>query len=137
MGYYIRYFIENDRSTSLDELRAALQKRDCRYDVAENGDLTHDGDLLAEIDINVPGDSLFDGAVSEMIKVVEDLEQEYGDKARVLRCLRNATAIVAVRLLGDRDLAAAAWSWVEANRKGLLQFDDSGFCDEEGVILTV
>jgi len=119
----------------MDILRTAVRESDERFDLHDNGDLEFDERVIAEVEVNYPGEEVFIDEIAEMVSEIEVLPDDRGDRERVLRCLSSATAIVAVRVLHERDWAAVVWSWAEQNREGLLQFDDSGFADMEGLIL--
>jgi hypothetical protein len=60
--------------------------------------IDHRGDgLYAEIEINQPGDGLFDDEIGEMLEFLEDAEGE--NRGRVEKVLRGARRIVSVRVL--------------------------------------
>jgi len=148
MGYYMRFILDDERHVSLDLFESALKAVDRAYAIERDekddieGVLTYDGDVYGKIEINHPGDGLFDEEIEELIDKVNIAAGER--KSKVLKVLSGAGNIIAVQVLfGERasedtiDKISPLWEWLLANRGGLLQADDEGYYDREGLILEV
>jgi len=145
VGYYMRYIVADERPVGLGEIDRAVSPTGGAI-TRDSGDsvglLHHNRTPIAQLEINVPGDGLFDTEVSELIEFVEDAEGSA--KERVVTTLRSARAIVAAQVLfGTGDTASTlsaldpVWRWLLQNRRGLLQADGEGYYDAEGLILQV
>ena len=131
MSYYLRYLSADPRPVTLDDLGAALAAADRSYLVEEDaaGALVHFGDrLIAQLEINVPGDGLFEEELAELHELAE--EGSGAGRERVAEVVAGAKALVAVQVLWDGEEADAAlgrldplWEWLFRERPGLLQAD--------------
>lgn len=150
MGYYMRFITTDATETTPAILEQALKAADSRYSITESGELKHGGGLYGAVEINRPGDGLFDEEIEELKEFVEDAQMGWLSflrgkrKADVVKTLDSAKAIVAVQVLfGDRQAQATIrkldplFQWLFVNRKGLLQVDDEGYYDQTGRILKV
>ena len=145
MSYYLRYLSADPRPVTLDDLGAALAAADRSYLVEEDaaGALVHFGDrLIAQLEINVPGDGLFEEELAELHELAE--EGSGAGRERVAEVVAGAKALVAVQVLWDGEEADAAlgrldplWEWLFRERPGLLQADGEGFYDSGRLILRV
>jgi hypothetical protein len=141
MSYYMRYIATDEKDISLPEIEQALQAVDSRYSVRD-GDLKYGDDLYGQIEVNRPGDGIFDEEVEELKAELEDTKGK--GKKKVETALQNAKAIIAVQVLWqDRETEETLqkidplWEWLFANRQGLLQADGEGYYDTSGLILRV
>lgn len=145
MGYTMRYITTGAREITLEWIEAALRQLDAAYaitntDVPDIGDLMHGETQLGIIEINRPGDDIFDDDLAEfqdMVGAGDTLEQR-----RVLDVLHQAQAMVVVEALWpgtDAEPVLAKldplWDWLFANYPGLLQADSEGFYDGDNLIL--
>lgn len=131
----MRYIVTASEPVTIEQLSTALSTADARYAIAEGGDLTYRGEVFAQVEVNQPGDGLFEEEREELLGFLEDAEDQKA-AAEVKKALNEATAIVAVRVLwGDRGTEATLdkleplWGWLFENRNGLLQADDEGYYD--------
>jgi hypothetical protein len=136
MGYYMRFLLEDERPLSLDIIMVGLRAVDPGFALSAGGELTRSGELLAQLEVNLPGDGLFE----DDIGLLRDEADARG--AEVAVRLGSVTAIVAVHILwqgrsGDEtlDLLDPLWDWLIANRRGLVHADAEGFYDRKGLIL--
>ncbi len=60
MGYYMRYILTDDRETTLSEIETGLKQVDPDYSIGDGETLMYGDELYGEIEINVPGDGLFE-----------------------------------------------------------------------------
>jgi hypothetical protein len=137
VGYYIRFLLEDDRPLSLEEVMAGLRAVDPGFALSSDGHLSRGGELLAQLEVSLPGSGLLEDEV-------EELRQEAAEAggAEVAARLGPVTAILAARVLhqgrGSQEtlgLLAPLWDWLTAHRRGLVQADGEGFYDEEELVL--
>ncbi len=142
MAYYMRYIVTDDAEITLSTLERVLKEIDPAYAITESGELKHGSGLYGVIEINRPGDGLFD---EEIVELKEFVKESRGKKrAAVLRVLDDARAIIAVQVLfQDRDTEETLdkinplWEWLFSHHKGLLQADGEGYYDHAKLILEV
>lgn len=142
MSYYMRFITTDSEETTPVVLHRALQKADSRYSIAESGEIMLGDDVFGVVEVNLPGEELFEEEIEELKEFVEDVRG--GRKKDVLKTLDAAKAIVAVQVLfGGRETDEVLekldplWEWLMSNRKGLLQADGEGYYDQTGLILEV
>lgn len=149
MGYYMRFVVTAEQPPDLAALETGLQSADAGYWLevheganAPSADLRLGDQLCGEIEINRPGDGLFEEELEELVEFLDDAGE--GDVDRVRQALDAARAIIAVRVLhqgreSDDSLEKidALWQWLFQNSHGLLQADGEGYYDESGQILEV
>lgn len=150
MGYYIRFFDTTDEPLTLDAVESALRAQDPAFrleridaefgEAVPQADLYRAGDLLGEVEINTPGDDIFEGEIEEMLELVQ--QSESLNRQRVETVLHAAKRTVSVRVLYqgreiDETLVAInpLWQWLFTTRAGLLQADGEGYYDAEELIL--
>lgn len=148
MGYYMRFFDTSEELLSIHEIEKGLKEKDStfRVDVPKSGTETagvlyRGDDLYAEIEINQPGDGLFDSEIQEMLEFLEDDAPGEG-RDRVKCTLTGTKRIISLRVVHqDRDPEETfdglnnLWKLLFATRKGVLQADGEGYYDEGGLIL--
>jgi hypothetical protein len=147
VGYYMRYVSTDDRPITTAEIRDALVAAGTGYDVEIDdtaATIVHSGARIAHVEINVPGDGLFDEERHELDEFVMNADGDRWASARVRHVLGAAQAIVAAQVLfgtGDvketLNLLDPLWEWFFRNRHGLLQADGEGYYDARGVVLRV
>lgn len=147
MGYYMRFFDISEEPLTIRAIEGALRDVDPAYRLEEpesaripQADMYIGDGLYAEIEINAPGDGLFEREIAEMLEFVEDVEGK--GRKRVENVLRGARRIVSVRVLSqDReseDTIAGIdplWRWLFSTRAGLLQADGEGYYDADNLVL--
>lgn len=123
-------FVERGNKLTVADLESALQKEDHAYSIRE-GELRLGEDLLGIIEINEPGDGMFDEEIEELLEFLEDGE---GDVRGVKKHLQRANRIIALQVLDQaRELEATLsmidplWDWLKRYRDGLLQADGEGW----------
>ena len=140
----MRFIIDEDRPVLLTDLGAAFTDQAEHYRVEPSrkrneGIILHREQTVGDVTLNHPGDGLFDEEIEELIEFVDDAE-ETPDKDYVLDALRDARQIVAVQVLGGQagiDALVPLWTWLSANRSGVLQAAGQGYWDGEEFILEV
>jgi hypothetical protein len=147
MGYYMGYFDTSEKPLTIGEIESALRAVDPAYrlessestGVAQAHLYLGDG-LYGEVEINQPGDGLFEDEIAEMLEFLEDAEGE--GRTRVENVLKEARRVICVRVLGgeeDMEETLAGidplWHWLFSTRPGLLQADGEGYDDANDLIL--
>jgi hypothetical protein len=140
VGYYMRYYVDDERPIALEEIQAGLQEIDPAFALGDDGDLHRGDQLLAELELNLRGTERFDEELSEFLEQLEDSDEDA--RPRVERCLRAARAVVVARVLWQGcstdetvDLLSPLWTWLLENRRGLIQADGEGFYEGDELIL--
>jgi hypothetical protein len=145
MGYTMRYITPKGQEITLMLIETALQKMDAVYsitntDVPDIGDLIYGEMQLGIIEINRPGDDIFEDDLAEFRDLVG--KADTAAQQRVLDVLDQAQAMVVVEaqwqgtnaepVLSRLDLL---WDWLFAHYPGLLQADNEGFYEGDDLIL--
>jgi hypothetical protein len=146
LGYYIRYIVADDRAVSLQDIRIAIAAAGSGYEVdGEEAEATivYDSRPIGHVTLNTPGDGLFDEERDELIEFAQNSSNATA-QARVVNTLRDAQGIVAVQVLfgeGETDQTldrlGPLWTWLQANRRGLIQADGEGYYDDQELILAL
>jgi hypothetical protein len=139
MSYYMRFIATDGKPIALAELEAGLKTVDPGYSLSE-GILRFEGEIFGEVDLNLPGDGLFETEIENLREFLDEVED--GDRSRVEKTLRNAKAIVAVTPIhGAREEEATSeaidplWDWLFDHHTGLLQIDLEGYYDAQGELI--
>jgi len=145
VGYYMRYVSSDRRPITGAELRDALLATGSGYDVEVDdtaATIVHAGATIAHVEINTPGDGLFDEECAELMEFAATASGDVPAKARVLQTLREAQTIVAAQVLfgtGETESTLRRldplWAWLFRNRQGLLQAEGEGYYDVRGLVL--
>ncbi|MBZ0283329.1 MAG: hypothetical protein K8L97_21515 [Anaerolineae bacterium] len=146
MGYYMRYIATDTTTISLEVLEAALKLIDAAYAIKPDSQIDNLGDLfygdmrMAQLEINVPDDDIFEDDINEFRDLVGTADEP--GARQVLDVLEAATCMIAVEAFweGENSEGTLAkldplWDWLFANRKGMSQADSEGFYDANGLIL--
>ncbi len=142
MSFYVRYYLTDENDLSLAQLAAGLQEFDPAYSLpheGNSGEIRYAGESFAEIDVNRPGDALFD---EELAETLDGVQLTGGARAQhVLDLLRQTRATLALRILWQgRDVEQTLTKidpvvvWLMMNRDGLLHVDGEGFYEGEDLI---
>jgi hypothetical protein len=145
MGYLMRFFVISTASVSLYQLEEAMQRVDARYrlantDIPDIADLLFDDTLLAVLEINRPGDDMFEDDLAEFDEIVGPDSDPA--TVRVREVLQQTKALVVAEVFWEGTEADAAlekldplWNWLFQNVRGLAQADTEGFYDSSGLVL--
>jgi len=145
VGYYMRFLITDPGPVDLADLAAALRVANPRYKLEFEpaaATLSLAGVPIAGIQVNTPGDGLFEDELGELEESAS--EGSGAGEARVADALATANAIFAVQVLnaasgpdGTLESLDPVWEWLFTTRTGLLQADAEGYYDSEGLIFEV
>ena len=142
----MRYIVSDDRTIGLEDIRAIFAQAGTEYEVdgeEVEATIAYEGKPIGHVTLNLPGDGLFDEERDELIEFAQDGDDKSA-KDRVIDTLQGARAIVAVKVLfGDNDTdwtldrLIPLWTWLQANRHGLIQADGEGYYDGQELILAL
>ncbi|MCA9907334.1 MAG: hypothetical protein KC519_01705 [Anaerolineae bacterium] len=142
MSYFIRYILVRDETT-LATIDAALHLIDPDFNIqvdqseVETGDLYYKSEILGEITVNRPGDSIFEEEIAELRKQLDAVS--HPDKPLVQTALDVARAMVALHVLqagnDNPDILEQLWDWLFEQYPGVLQVDEEGYYDIDGLFL--
>lgn len=142
MGDFIRFLVTSDCTVDLSMLEAIFKALDDRFslhvEVAEPniGELLYQSEGMGEIEINRPGDVVFDEDTEELIDRLDELE--FAQKAIITQKIHAAKLMVAMQLTeaGHEayDRIDPLWDSLFDHCEGLLQIDEEGFYDQTGLI---
>lgn len=145
MSYYMRFIITEAVPLDLPAVDAVLKSVDSAFAVRidpmvpESGDLLYGDTAYAIVEVNQPGDDIFEEDIDELKEAVSFHDNPR--KAEVLAVLDSAQRMIALEILeaGDENLVALEpfWDALFARYKGLLQVDEEGFFDREGRVLSL
>lgn len=145
MGYLMRFFVTDKMDLTLQYLGNALQLVDARYqlantDVPDIADLLFDGTQLAVLEINRPGDDMFEDDLAEFDEMVGPDHDPA--TTRVREVLHQTKALVVAEVFWEGTESEAAlekldplWNWLFQHVQGLAQADTEGFYDSSGLVL--
>lgn len=142
MSYFIRYILTQD-STTLAHINAALEAADAAFRVqidladADTSDLYYGEDVLGELSVDLVGGTVFNEDIDELRELLEPINDPM--RPLVQTALDNAQCMVALHVLeaghANPDVLDTLWDWLFSHHPGLLQVDDEGFYDYEGLVL--
>ena len=145
MGYYMRYISADERPLSLAQIGEILVTIDPRYvirptDLDELVEVVYDDKLYGQIEINAPGDELFEDDISAFVEMLGAPTSQ--EERLVTATLAAATEIIAVEMFWEGTASEATfalfdplWDWLFANRRGILQADTEGFYSADGLLV--
>ncbi|MBC8098031.1 MAG: hypothetical protein H7Y11_01190 [Armatimonadetes bacterium] len=157
MGYYMRFIVIDAQAAAdgltLDAVEAALQAHDPAYALANrqtipytSADLFYRDEVYAELELNQPGDDLFDDEVAELVEELESIIFDHPDDQATQQALavqmRMAQTILVARVVfGDNALEDGIrhleplWAWLFSLEAGVLLVDYEGYYDGQGLLL--
>ncbi len=145
MGYLMRFFVTDSSELSLRQLESALHQSDPRYtfantDVPDIADMLFDGELLAVIEINRPGEDMFEDDLAEFYEMVGTGNDPAEVRVRDVFGQTKALVVAEVFWKGtDSETALEKldplWDWLFLHHTGLGQADTEGFYDRSGLVL--
>lgn len=148
MGYYLRFILTEARPVSLASLQDALQTIDPQYHLRVDsfddmtGELAFGDNIIGTIELNTADDDIFREDIDDLCDLVIHSTQD--NTHTLLDMLENAVAMVAVsaRWPDDDptptlDKLEALWDWLFTHYGGILQADNDGFYNQDGLILAM
>jgi|SRR5215472_1919779 len=142
MGYFMRFFVEDGKPLTFEELSSGLRGIDPAFRIEADGEVYRGDRLLGQAEISATGDELFQAEVDEFVEKIEDTEEDR--KAELAGRLKQVTAVLAVEVLMQGrtlaqtlDLLDPLWAWLLVHRRGLVQADGEGFYEGTELILAL
>lgn len=142
MGYYMRFFVEDGRPVTLDEVANGLRGIDPGFRLEADGNLHRADQLLGQLEINSADDELFSEEINEFLEMIEGAGSR--GKEKIADRLKQVTATLSVQVLSQGrtfeqtlDLLDPLWNWLLEHRRGLVQADGEGFYDGRELVLAL
>jgi len=142
MGYFMRFFVEDGKPLTFEELSSGLRGIDPAFRIEADGEVYRGDRLLGQAEISATGDELFQAEIDEFVEKIEDTEED--GKAELAGRLKQVTAVLAVEVLMQGrtlaqtlDLLDPLWAWLLVHRRGLVQADGEGFYEGTELILAL
>lgn len=146
MGYFMRYFAASSDNLNLVGIEAALKGLDAGYQIIPDasvedfGELRFENMLIARIEINRPGDEIFEDDLDEFRDLVGAPSSP--DEQHVLLSLNQTQTLIALEIFWESTNSEPVfarvdplWQWFFAHHPGVLQADGEGFYDQTGLIV--
>lgn len=144
MSYQLRFLITDAGALDLDALRDSLRaiNRKYRLELEDGaGELRLGTEVIGELRLTTPDDDAFE----DELAMLEEAASEGTGKgeARVADALATVNQILAVEVSGKvhgREALESLdplWEFLFSSRAGLLQADNEGYYDEDGLIFEV
>ena len=144
----MRFISTDDQGVTLAQLESAFRLTSPAYSIERDesddieGLILYGQEKYAQVEINVPGDGLFEEEIDELIDFISDANGPR--RAEVSDVLNRARTIVAVQVLfqgrsTEETLSKLdpLWTWLLENRNGLMQAGGEGYYDKAGLVLEV
>ena len=133
MGQYMRYFA--DATLALNVIKKSLSVEDPSFKI-DGGEVSRDGQLLAEIEVNKPGSDMFSDDINGMMKKLQDV-----GALQVMQRVQGTQAILAVQILDGTpnamELLGPLWTVLLRLAAGLWHVEGQGFYDQGQLIAQV
>jgi hypothetical protein len=142
MGYYMRFFVEDGKPLTLDEVASGLNGIDPEFRIDADGTLHRADQLLSQLEISSTDDDLLREEINEFVEMIE--EAQGARTAELADRLNQVTAVLGVQVLWQGrtseqtlNLLDPLWNWLLEHRRGLIQADGEGFYDGRKLILAL
>lgn len=133
MGQYMRYFA--DGTLALDVMKKALSSEDPYFKI-DGGEVSRDGQLLAEIEINKPGSDMFSDDINGMMQKLQQ-----AGAMHVMQRLRGTQAVLSIQILDNMpdvmEVLGPFWNVLSRMATGLWHIEGQGFYDQGQLIARV
>ncbi|MBA3499341.1 MAG: hypothetical protein H0T65_03155 [Deltaproteobacteria bacterium] len=133
MGQYMRYFA--DATLALDVIKKSLGAEDPSFKI-DGGEVSRDGQLLAEIEVNKPGSDMFSDDINGMMQKLQ-----YAGAQQVMHRVQGTQAVLAVQILDTApnamELLGPLWNVLARMATGLWHVEGQGFYDQGQLIAQV
>jgi len=132
MTFYVRYILTDNDDITFPQVTDILKTISPDYEVDEDV-INFKGELIGLLDINEPGDGIFEGDIDLLTEFAEDKEA----KDIILADLEKAKLLVVVQVLGanwdaSMDAVEPLFDWFLANHPGLLAVEGGEFWNSAG-----
>lgn len=129
----MRYFAT--ATLALNVIKKSLSVEDPSFKI-DGGEVSRDGQLLAEIEINSPGSDMFSDDLDGMMKKLQDV-----GALQVMDRVRGTQAVLAMQILDGTpnamELLGPLWTVLSRLAQGLWHVEGQGFYDQGQLIAHV
>lgn len=129
----MRYFA--DSTLGLDVIKKSLSSEDPYFKI-DGGEVSRDGQLLAEIEINKPGSDMFSDDITGMMQKLQQV-----GAAHVMQRVQGTQAVLAVQILDTTpnamEVLGPMWNVLSRLSSGLWHVEGQGFYDQGQLIARV
>jgi len=134
MGLYCRFFDRSDEPISTDDFISTVLAASPSF-TRDESTLLHQGRILADFALNVPGDGLFDEEIAEFLEYADD-QPGWPLVSDTLKSTQRIFCFQVLNGIEDDEERFNAITQVlaEIDREGLFQFDGVGFYQEDELI---
>ncbi|CAN5922712.1 hypothetical protein BH11GEM2_BH11GEM2_36920 [soil metagenome] len=126
VGQFMRYFA--DATLALNVIKKSLSVEDPTFKI-DGGEVSLDGKLLAEIEINKPGSDMFSDDINGIMKKLQDV-----GAVQVMQRVQGTQAVLAVQILDETPdamkLLEPLWTVLSRLAAGLWHVDGQGFYEQ-------
>jgi hypothetical protein len=133
VGQHMRYFA--DTPLALDQIKRTLSTEDRSFKI-DGGEVSRDGQLLAEIEITLPGSDMFSDDVHGMLQRLQRV-----GAAQVMQRVGATQSVLAVQILDGTanamELLGPLWNVLARLATGLWHVEGQGFYDQGQLIAQV
>jgi hypothetical protein len=133
VGQFMRYFA--DAPLPLNVIKKSLSVEDPGFKI-DGGEVSRDGQLLAEIEINHPGSDMFSDDINGMMKKLQDV-----GASQVMQRVHGTQAVLAVQILDGTpdamELLGPLWTVLSRLATGLWHLEGQGLHDQGQLIARV
>ncbi len=129
----MRYFA--DTTLALNVLKKALSAEDPAFKI-DGGEVSLDGQLLAEIEVNKPGSDMFSDDINGMLNKLQNV-----GAVQVMQRVQGTQAVLAAQILDETpnamELLGPLWTVLQQLSAGLWHIEGQGFYDQGQLVAQV
>lgn len=129
----MRYFA--DATLGLDVIKKSLSSEDPYFKI-DGGEVSRDGQLLAEIEITKPGSDMFSDDINGMMHKLQ-----HAGASHVMQRIQGTQAVLAVQILDGTpnamEVLGPMWTVLSRLSSGLWHVEGQGFYDQGQLIAQV
>jgi hypothetical protein len=129
----MRYFA--DATLGLDVIKKSLAAEDRAFKI-DGGEVSRDGQILAEIEINKPGSDMFSDDINSMMQRLQQV-----GASQIMQRVGATQAVLSVQLLDGTpnamELLGPLWNVLSRLATGLWHVEGQGFYDQGQLIAQV
>ena len=129
----MRYFA--DATLGIDVIKKSLSAESPSFKI-DGGEVSRDGQLLAEIEINKPGSDMFSDDISGMLQRLQGVSAP-----QLMQRVEGTQAVLAVQILDSApnamELLGPFWTVLSRLATGLWHVEGQGFYDQGQLIARV
>jgi hypothetical protein len=129
----MRYFA--DSTLGLDVIKKSLGTENPSFKI-DGGEVSRDGQILAEIEVNKPGSDMFADDINGMMQKLH-----HAGASQVMQRVQGTQAVLAVQILESApnamELLTPLWTVLQRMATGLWHVEGQGFYDQGQLVAQV